>query len=181
MHATPEQFSDANKARVDALFSVARAQVAGLERMSSLNLNTAKTAFELGINQIRLLLSVKDTQGLMSLTAASAQPTLEKAIGYSRSVYELAIQTQAEMTQLAEAQAAAMNKTLVSLLDRLTETAPAGSAFGVAAVKSAMAAANSAYESFAKVVKEPADMTEPNVTAAATAPVVKNSGTRRAA
>jgi len=78
-------------------------------------------------------------------------------------------------------QAAEMNKTLVSLLAKLTETAPAGSAFGVAAVKSAMAAANSAYESFAKVVKEPADMAEPNVTAAATAPVVKSSGTRRAA
>ncbi len=181
MYATPEQFADASKARVDALFAVAHAQFAGFERLSALNFSTTKTVFEDGVNQLKALLSVKDTQGLMSLTAASAQPTLEKAIGYSRSVYELAIQTQAEMTLLAEAQAAEMNKTVVSLLDELTETAPAGSEFGVSAVKSAMAAANSAYENFAKVVKQTTDMAEPNVTAGATSTVVKKSGTRKAA
>ncbi len=142
MYAIPGQFTDANRARVDALFAVARAHFAGLERMSALNLKAARTAMQDSASQLKALLSVKDTQGLMSLTAASTQPTLEKAIGYSRSMYELAIQTQVEMTQLAEAQAAEMNKTVVSLLDQLTETAPAGSEFGVAAVKSAMAAAN---------------------------------------
>ncbi len=181
MYATPEQFTDANEARMDALFAVAHAQLAGLERMSALNLNATRTAFEHGVNQLRALLSVRDTQELMNLTAASAQPTLATAIGYSRSVYELAVQTQVEMTELAEAQAADMHRTVVSLLDELTETAPAGSEFGVAAVKSAIAAANSVYESLAMVMKPATGMAAPKVAATSTATVVKKSGIRKAA
>jgi hypothetical protein len=43
-----------------------------------------------------------------------------------------------------------------------------------------MAAANSAYDSFAKVVKQATDMAEANVTAA-TATVVKEAGKKKAA
>ena len=57
---------------------------------------------------------------------------------------------------------------------------PAGSDVAVAAVKSAMAAANSAYDSFTKVVKQATDMAEANVTAA-TATVVKQAGKKKAA
>jgi phasin family protein len=87
MYATSERFTDANEARMNALLSIAHAQVAGFERLPALNFSTTNTVFEDSVSQLKALLSVKDTQGLMSLTAASAQPTLDKAIGYSRSVY----------------------------------------------------------------------------------------------
>ena|ERR1035438_6131 len=180
MYATPEQITAANKASVHALFAVATAQFAAFERLSALNFNATKTAFEDSLSQAKAVLSVKDAQELMKLTAASAQPTMEKAIAYSRSVYELATQTQAEMTQLSEAQATEISKTVVSLLDKLTTNAPAGSNFGVAAVKSAMSAANSAYDSFTKVVKQATNMADANVTAT-TAAVVKKSGKKKAA
>jgi phasin family protein len=180
MYATPEQFAATNKASVDALFTIAHAQFAAFERLSALNFNTTKVAFEDSVNQAKALLSVKDAQEFVNLSAASAQPALEKAIAYSRNVYEVATQTQAEVTKLAETQAAEMNKTVVSLMDKLTKNAPAGSDVAVAAVKSAMAAANSAYDSFTKVVKQATDMAEANVTAA-TATVVKDAGKKKAA
>jgi phasin family protein len=180
MYATPEQFAATNKASVDALFTIAHAQFAAFERLSALNFNTTKVAFEDSVNQAKALLSVKDAQEFVNLSAASAQPALEKAIAYSRNVYEVATQTQAEVTKLAETQAAEMNKTVVSLMDKLTKNAPAGSDVAVAAVKSAMAAANSAYDSFTKVVKQATDMAEANVTAA-TATVVKEAGKKKAA
>jgi len=180
MYATPEQFAAANKASVDALFTIAHAQFAAFERLSALNFNTTKAAFEDSVNQAKALLSVKDAQEFVNLAAASAQPALEKATAYSRSVYEVATQTQAEVTKLAETQAAEMNKTVVALLDKLTKNAPAGSDFGVAAFKSAMAAANTAYNSFTKVVKQATDVAEANVTAAATT-VVKEAGKQKAA
>src|SRR5512140_2057433 len=155
MYATPEQCAAANKASVDALFSIAQAQFAAFERLSALNFNTTKTAFEDSVSQAKALLSVKDAQEFVNLSATSAQPALEKAIAYSRNVSEVA--------KLAEAQAAEMNKTVVSLMDKLTKNAPAGSDVAVAAVKSAMAAANSAYDSFTKVVKQATDMAEANV------------------
>ena len=180
MYATPEQFAAANKASVDALFTIAQAQFSAFERLSALNFNTTKTAFEDSVNQAKALMSVKDAQELVNLSATSAQPALEKAIAYSRNVYEVATQTQAEVTKLAETQAAEMNKTVASLMDKLSKNAPAGSDVAVAAVKSAMAAANSAYDSFTKVVKQATDMAEANVTAA-TATVVKQAGKKKAA
>ena len=180
MYATPEQFAATNKASVDALFTIAQAQFAAFERLAVLNLNTTKAAFEDSVNQSKALLSVQDAQEFVNLSAASAQPALEKAIAYSRGVYEVATQTQAEVTKLAETRAAEMNKTVGSLLEKLTQNAPAGSDVAVTAVKSAMAAANSAYDSFTKAVKQVTDMTEANVTAAITR-VVKQAGKKKAA
>ena len=180
MYATPEQFAAANKATIDALFTIAQAQFAAFERLSALNFNTTKAAFEDAVSQAKALLSVKDPQALLSLSTASAQPALEKAIAYSRSLYEVANQTKAEVSKLAESQAAEMNKTVVSLLDKVSKNAPAGSDIGVAAVKSALAAANSAYDNFTKVVKQATDIAEANVTAA-TANVVKQAAKKKAA
>lgn len=180
MYATPEQFAAANKAGVDALFSVAHAQFAAFERLSALNFNVTKAAFEDSVNQTKALLSVKDAQELLNLTAASTQPTLEKAITYSRKAYGVATQAQAEVTKLAEAQAAEMNKAVVSLMDKLAKNAPAGSDVAAAAVKSALAAANSAYDSFSKVVKQATELAEANVSAA-TASMAKEVGKKKAA
>jgi len=180
MYATPEQFAAANKASADALFTIAQAQFAAFERLSALNFNTSKAAFEDSVNQAKALLSVKDAQELLKLTTVSAQPALEKAVAYSRSVYEVATQAQAEVTKLAETKAAEMTTIAVALLDKVTKSAPAGSDFGVAAFKSAIAAGNSAYDNFTKVVKQATDVAEANVTAA-TATVVKAAGKQKAA
>ena len=180
MYTTPERFAAANKGSVDALFTIAHAQFAAFERLSALNFNATKAAFEDSVNQAKAFLSVKDPQEFVSLTAASAQPALEKVIAYSRSLYEVASQTQAEVKKLAEGQAATMNKNVTSLIDNVTKNAPTGSEAAVTAVKSAMAAANSAYDSFTKVVKQATDMAEANVTAATTR-VVKQAGIKKAA
>jgi len=180
MYAAPEQFAAANKAGVDALITIAHAQFAAFERLSALNFNTTKAAFEDSVSQVKALLSVKDPQAFLSLSAASAQPAIEKAIAYSRSWYEVANQTKAEVTKLVETQAAEANKTVATLLDKVTSNAPAGTDIGVAAFKSALAAANSAYDNFTKVVKQATDIAEANVTAA-TDKVVKQTSKRKAA
>src|ERR1035437_4214643 len=94
MYATPEQYAAANKVGVDALFTIAHAQFAAFERLSALNFNTTKAAFEDSVNQTKALLSVKDAQELVNLGATSAQPALEKAIAYSRNVYEVATRSE---------------------------------------------------------------------------------------
>ncbi len=180
MYATPEQFAATNKANFDSLFTVAQAQFAAFERLSALNFNATKAVFEDSVTQAKTLMSVRDPQEFMSLTAASVQPALEKVIAYSRNVYEVATQTQSEVKKLAENQAAEMNKAFGSLLDSVTKNAPAGSDAAVTAIKSAVAATNSAYDNFTKVVKQATDMAEANVTAA-TATVVKGTAKKQTA
>jgi len=172
MYTTPEQFAAANKASVDALFTIAKAQFAACERLAALNFNTTKAAFEDGINQAKVLMSVKGDKELVNLVAAAPRSAVEKVIAYSRNVYEVASQTKAEVANLVESQTSEINKNLVSLLDNATKDAPAGAEYGVTAVKSALAAANSAYDNYSKVIKQATDAAEQNVSAA-TAALVK--------
>lgn len=167
---TPEQFASTNKAGVEAILGLASTQFAALERLSALNFSAAKTAFEEGMGRAKALLNAKDAQEIFSLNAAASQPALEKAIAYSRSVYEVAAQTQGEMAKFVEARVAELNKNLVGILDKVSKNAPAGSDVAVAAVKSALAAASTAYDSLNKVAKQATEMAEANFTAA-TAPV----------
>ena len=169
MYVTPEQIAAGNKAGVETLLGLANSQFAAFERWSTLNMNATKAAFEDTMSHAKALLGAKDVQEFINLNAAAAQPALEKAIAYSRSVYEVAAQSQAELTKAVEAQAAELNKNVVSFLDKVSKNAPAGSDVAVAAVKQALAAANSAYDSFTKVAKQATEIAEANFTAVTTA------------
>jgi phasin family protein len=170
MYLTPEQIVGANKAGMEALLGLASSQFAAFERLSALNTNAAKAAFEEGLARTKSLLGAKDAQEYFSLNAAATQPNLEKTIAYSRSVYEVAAQTQGEIAKYVEARAAEFSKNLLGLLDKASKNAPAGSDVAVAAVKTALAAASTAYDSFSKVAKQATEIAEANFTAA-TAPV----------
>ena len=166
MYVTPEQIQAANKANVEAVLAVASTQFAVLEKLASINANAMKTAFEDSIANARALIGAKDAQELVNLQSSFAQPALEKAISYSRSVYEVATGANAELSKVAEKRVAEWNENFVSLLDKVTKNAPAGSDVAVAAVKSMLAAANSAYDNFAKVTKQATEIAEANVAAA---------------
>jgi phasin family protein len=173
---TPEQIAAANKANVESLLTLANTAFASAERLAALNLNTARNLLEDTVANAKALMSAKDVQDLMNIQATLAQPSVEKAVAYSRSIYEIASQTQEEIGKIFEAQFAEANKSVTSALDKAVKNAPAGSDVAVAAVKSAIAAANSAYDSMTKAAKQVAEIAEANV-AAATSATVKAVGT----
>ncbi len=182
MNFTPEQIASTNKAGIEAILGLAHTQFAAFERLSALYFNATKAAFEEGVGHAKALLNAKDPQEYLNLNAAATQPTMEKAIAYSRSVYsvyEVAAQTNGELAKFLEAQAVEFNKNLVGLLDKVSKNAPAGSDVAVAAVKSALAAANTAYESFNKVAKQATEIAEANFAAATSS--AKESKKQRAA
>ena len=166
MNFTPEQIASTNKAGIEAVLGLAHTQFAAFERLSALYFNATKAAFEEGVGHAKALLNAKDPQEYLNLNAAATQPTMEKAIAYSRSLYEVAAQTNGELAKFLEAQAAEFNKNLVGLLDKVSKNAPAGSDVAVAAVKSMLAAANSAYDNLTKVAKQATEIAEANVAAA---------------
>lgn len=171
MLTTPEQLAAANKANVEAMLTLANTAFASAERFAALNLNTARAVLEDSVNNAKTLLGAKDLQEVISLQATLAQPSVEKAVAYSRSVYEISAQTQEEFSKLVEAQFAEVNKNVAATLDKAAKSAPAGSDVAVAAVKSAIAAANSAYDTMSKAAKQVAEIAEANVAAATNATV----------
>lgn len=166
MYVTPEQIQEANKANVDAILAAANAQFAAFEKLASLNASAFKTAFEESLANARALAGAKDMQEVVALQSSFAQPAIEKAIAYSKSVYEVATSANTELSKLAEKRASEWNENFVSMLDKVTKNAPAGSDAAVAAVKSMIAAANSAYDNLNKVAKQATEIAEANVAAA---------------
>jgi phasin family protein len=171
MTFTPEKFAAANKASVENLLTVANIAFASAERLAALNLNTARSALEDSVANIKAMLAVKDVKELMALQTSLAQPAVEKAVAYSRSVYEIAAQTKDEVSKIAEAQLVEAKQSMNAALEAAVKKAPAGSDVAVAAVKSAIAAANSSYDSMSKAAKQVAEIAEANLATATSATV----------
>jgi phasin family protein len=166
MYVTPEQIQAAQKANVEALLNVANFQFSTLEKLASLNANAVKAAFEDSVTNARALMGAKDVQEFTSLQSTLTQPTLEKAIAWSKSVYEVATSANTELSKLAEQRTAEWNENFAGMLEKATKNAPAGSDVAVAAMKQMLTAANSAYDNLNKVAKQATEMAEANVTAA---------------
>lgn len=166
MYVTPEQIQATGKANVETMLSLAATQFAAIEKLATLNANAVKTAFEDSLSNTRALFGAKDVQEFVTLQNTLATPAIEKAIAYSKSVYEVATETNAELSKMAEQRVAEWNESFSTLLDKAVKNAPAGSDVAVAAVKSMIAAANSAYDNMNKVAKQATEIAEANVNAA---------------
>ena len=175
MSVTPEKFAAAAKTNVEASLSSASAFVAtvftAVERVSTLNLATARTAFDESVAFSKAVLAAKDPQAIAALNLAALTPSVEKSIAYGRSLSVIGTDTKEELTKLVEAEAAALSKNVDTALEGIFKNAPAGSEPAIKAVKTALANASTAYEGATKAAKQVAAATQASVEKAAEAAV----------
>ena len=164
MNNVPEHLVATNKENLETAIAFAGITAAGAEKLVELQLRSAKNFFADAAKNANALVAVKDVQELSEIQAAIAQPLADKITSYGRSVYAVIAETQAELNKLFEARIAETNKSFVTVLDQAVKNAPAGSDVAVAAVKSAMAAANQAYDAFSRATKQVAEATEATMT-----------------
>ncbi|MEP6963906.1 MAG: TIGR01841 family phasin, partial [Polaromonas sp.] len=143
----------------------------GVEKLVELNVQATKAALAETANNAQAVLSVKDAQELLALQSSMVQPLAEKTAAYSRHLYEIAQSAGADISKTLEGQTAEAQKNFAGLVDSATQNAPAGSEAAVAVMKNAVAAANTAYESVQKAVKQAGDMAESNFNTAAASAV----------
>jgi phasin family protein len=173
---TAEQVVAANKANVETLFGLTNKAFEGVEKLVELNLQVAKAALGEAAEGTKAALSVKDAQELLALQAGLLQPSAEKAVAYGRHLYDIAASTNAEVAKVAESQMADMQKKFMASVDSAIKNAPAGTENAVSLVKSAMAAANNAYESVQKAAKQAADIADANFQAVTNTAVKATQG-----
>jgi phasin family protein len=180
-YLTQEQIVAANKANLETLFGLSNKAFEGVEKLVELNLQVAKAALGEAADNARAALAVKDVQELLALQAGMLQPSAEKAAAYSRHLYDIVAATGAEVTKTAEAQFAELQKSFMSAVDTAVKNAPAGSENAVTLVKSAITAANNAYESVHKAAKQAAEIAEANFSAVTTSAVKATQSAAKAA
>ncbi len=164
---TPEQLVASQKANMETLYGLTTKAFEGVEKLVELNLQATKAALAESQAHANAMLSVKDAQELIALQAGLFQPLAEKAAAYSRHLYDIASGTGAEFSKAFESKVAEAQAQFASLVDNAAKNAPAGSETAVAMMKSAVAAANNAYESVQKVVKQATDVAQANMEAVA--------------
>jgi phasin family protein len=151
-----------NKANFEALMGLTAKAFEGVERFALLNLQATKV----GLDQVKetavAVLSARDAQTLLALQAGVLEPAAEKAAAYGKQVYRIVVDIKADFEKVAAEQAAAAQVSFGALIEAAGKNGPAGSSDGIALIKSAMATANSAYESLRNAGLQAVETTEAN-------------------
>jgi phasin family protein len=165
--ANADDFIAAQKTQIETLFGLTTKAFESLEKVVELNLTASKAALAESVDHAKAVLSAKDAQELLALQAGLFQPLAEKASAYSRHLYEIANNASTDLGKAYEEQAAEAQRKFLTLVDSASRNAPAGSETAVAVLKSAVAAANTAYDSVQKAVKQATEVAEANYNAVA--------------
>src|SRR5215475_9903726 len=166
MYNATEQFAEFNKAGYDNAIKLASLSLEKAERLTKLNLQAAKAALEQGVHGANAVAGVKDVQEFLALRAKLAEAGVQSALGYSRGVYEIASEAQADFSALAEEAFATYTKGVAAWVEKATKNAPAGSDVAVTALKSTVAATTAAFDQFSKATKQVVNFADASVRAA---------------
>ena len=114
------------EARVALFTALTGSAFDGMSKLIALNLEVAKASLAESTVATRQLISAKGPQEFFALTAASAQPTVDKALAYGRQVSSITSATQVECSHATEAAIAEIRRNRTALMDEVAKNAPAG-------------------------------------------------------
>lgn len=120
-----ESYPELNKNSIDNTLRFAKITMESAERLVKLQLEAAKQAVEENAKNVKSLSEVKDFQEVIALRGKLAESGVEKALNFSRSVYEVASQAQAELGKLFEESLSAYTKDMVNVIEKTTKSVPA--------------------------------------------------------
>ena len=158
-----DQLTAANEAAIAQFSQFAQLSLANLEKFAQLGLGAARENVEQATAHVQALAGAKDVHEVIALDSAALEPVMKRAYTYSRTAYETAAETNTEVKRVLEAQAAEYNRAAVNALEEAFKYAPAGSETVVENVKSAFAAAQSAYNNVVSINKQIYDTVEKSV------------------
>ena len=166
MYNATEQLAEINKAGYDNAVKLATLSLEKAERLTKLNLQAAKVALEQGVYSANAVAGIKDVQEFVTVRAKLTEAGVQNALGYSRGVYQIASEAQADFSALAEEAWAAYTKGVAAWVEKAAKNAPAGSDMAVTALKSTVAATTAAFDQFSKATKQVVSFADASVRAA---------------
>jgi phasin family protein len=166
MKNVPEQFTQMGNAAFASAAKMSKVSMDSAEKLMALQLEFAKSSLADATKLAKAISSVKDVQDLASVRSVTAESAMEKLMGYSRQVYEVASDAQAEMAKLAEERMALFNQTLAEGVEKAGRSSPMGNDVAVTALKSTMAATTAAFDSFTKAARSLASYSDAGIKSA---------------
>lgn len=153
MHFDVEPFVAANRAFMDFGLEYCRAVLTSTERIVALNLGTTRSLLQDSMSSAKALLAVQDANAAAAIQANAAKDAADTAVAYARSMQEIAVQAQDELTKMAKARAGDYQASTIKMMEAIMKSAPAGAESAVAAIQSAIAAANTNFSATSSAAK----------------------------
>lgn len=160
-----QMLSAVNKANLEAMRVMSASMLDAAERVTALNLDATRSAIEYAAHSAGRLQG-GGWSGTSPLAEADLKPVAEKTAAYFRAVQDVSAEVQDEVARLLAARASETADAMISILDNLEKSAPAGAVPGVAIARSVIANAHSAYE---RLLSNGKQMAEANAAALAKA------------
>ncbi len=180
MYNPTQDFAEINRANVAQATKFAALSLDNAEKLMKFHLGTARNVFAQSVENANAVAGIKDVQELIELRSKLAEANVQTAMGYSRNLYELATEAQAEYSALAEESFGVYSKGVAAFVDKASKSAPAGSDAAVNAFKSTIAATTAAFDQFQKATKQVASIADANVRAAAATATKAVKGAKKA-
>jgi phasin family protein len=166
---TQEQVAETRKANLDLLFDLSIKTVEGVEKLAALYMQTIRATLADTVDLAQKSLSVKEPQDWLALQNSLAASMADKVQIYSRQAIDIISATQAEFTRIGKAQCEAYGRQMKSVVEDVARNAPAGSEATMTALDSAIAAANTLYETLQSSGQQAVEATRSNLEIAAAA------------
>jgi len=175
MSTVIEQMTAAQKESIATTVALANIAATAAEKAMDLNVGAIKSAITTATENGKAIADAKDVQAMSALQSRFAQPAFDSLAAYLKDSYDIVAEAQNELSKIVEAKMTEVNKIIVSGLDQAEKNAPAGSDMAVAAMKSAVAAANQTYDAIAKASKQVQEVTSATVNTVRPVPAKKKS------
>jgi phasin family protein len=156
-------FADAGKSAFEPLSGVTGPVLQGAQQLAALNVQATQAALAEFTQLTQAILAAKSPAELGQLQIAALQAAPRKALAYASHVKEIVAAATAGQRSAAEAQVATAQAKLLETVQGALKNAP-GSENTLALVKSAVAAANNAYDGVNKLSKQVSTVIEANAT-----------------
>jgi phasin family protein len=158
-----EQFTAANEAAIEQFSYFAKLSLSNVEKFAQLGLGAARESVVQATKHAQALAGARGPNEVFAINFAALEPALKRAYGVSRTAFEAANESNDELKRVFEKRNAELREAAVAALEEALKNAPAGSEAVVANVRSAIAAAQSAYENMVAINKQIYDTVEKTV------------------
>jgi phasin family protein len=175
MFAIPAHFAELQRGQIDTLQALTSALVDATQKLTNLNLATARAFMQESNQTIETLFASQDPQATIALVGASVQPAAETLASYATGVYGIACGASAELSKVIEASVAERSDKLSEFIDATFQNQPAGSEAAVSFLKGAFSASAPMFSVVSKAANQLSELVQakPLADAAAAEDLVK--------
>jgi phasin family protein len=168
-----------NKTGLDVWLEAAQILADSTEKFGRLQFETIKSVLRDGAQRGRGLGELRNFTELQAQVGSEAAATGERVLGYTRTVYDTAQETGAQLFALTEQKSAELRSGWFAAVNELSDASPGGKTGGTkAALDTTLATVEAVVQGFTRTAKQSFDMTDAVLKTAsdATAQAIRSIG-----